>query len=330
MLKEFERIKRIQQAVGDQASVAGGGRWTLGMGDDAAVFYCQGMHWLSSVDTQVQGVHFRPGWLSWFELGYRATMAAASDLAAMGARPAGMLSSLIFPASFSENELEQLAAGQAEAGNRLTMPLVGGNLTSGHELSVSTTVFGTRRSEPIRRSGAKAGDRLWLLGECGLAAAGLAWLQQQPVTGDAVETQDIAVALRAWRRPEALCETVLQVAEDVHAAIDISDGLSSDGHHLAEASAVDLVLDSAALVSDPLARVAQAMALDPMQLACHGGEDYGVLLAVPAEISLAQGRVVGRCRRPQGEHGCLWLDLEGNERKLERKGYEHFADPQRT
>src|SRR5882724_6500915 len=109
----------------------------VGIGDDAAVLESGSAPLVWTVDSAVEGVHFRRAWLSLEDIGWRSLMAAASDLAAMGARPRGILCALVLPPEFSDDDLENLARGQAAAATAIGSAVLGGNLSRGGELSIT-------------------------------------------------------------------------------------------------------------------------------------------------------------------------------------------------
>src|SRR5215510_7321299 len=116
-------------------------RIELGIGDDAAVLAAGADPWVCSVDASVQGVHFDLRYLDLEDVGYRSFQAAASDLAAMGAEPTAALSALILPRALSGEGLDRLTFGQRRASWECGCPLVGGNISRGGELSITTTVL---------------------------------------------------------------------------------------------------------------------------------------------------------------------------------------------
>jgi thiamine-monophosphate kinase len=309
---ERERIDLLRAIfAGSEGSVL------VDIGDDAAVLDPRApVAW--SVDAVVEDVHFRREWLSLRDLGFKASMAAASDLAAMGARPLGALASLVLPATFSDADLNELAEGQAEACTALGMRLVGGNLARGPSLSVTTTVLGACGPHVMRRSGAQVGDALYCAGPPGLAAAGLRALQSN--RSDPV----LAPALAAWRRPIARIAEGLRALPSAHAAIDVSDGLSLDASRLLDGSldgALDVVLE-ATIVSPELAAAAGALGVDALALALAGGEDYALLVAAPPATTLEGFARVGRF---EGGSGNVWLEEAGSRRRIEPQGFDHFA-----
>ncbi len=293
----------------------------VGIGDDAAVLRTRGDRLVVSVDDQVEGVHFDRRWLGADDVGYRALQAAASDLAAMGARPLAAVASLHVPAGFPARDLALLARGQAQAARALGCPVVGGNVARGPALSVTTTVFGEVK-RPLLRSGARPGDELWLIGRAGLARAGLLLHQQRlkvPARLARVATQ----AKRAWARPEALIQAGLQLHGRARAMIDVSDGLAGDALQLARASKVKAVLRAellARLVPPSLADLADLLGEPAAALALRGGEDYALLCAGRRVLRPAGAQVVGRIESGRGAQ----LELETGQRFALDRGFDHL------
>jgi thiamine-monophosphate kinase len=245
-------------------------------------------------------------------------MAAASDLAAMGARPRGVLSALVLPLELTDAELEALARGQAAAAEAIGTAVIGGNLSRGSELSVTTTVLGAAM-RPLRRDTARAGDVVALAGNIGLARAGLEALQR----GSSSRATDPGIA--AWRRPTARITDGLAAASLAHAAIDLSDGLAVDAWRVATASRIRIELDQQ-LVLDragaALRAAAAAISLDPFDLALRGGEDYALLVTLPQGLELPGFFPIGRCT---DGHGLALRDHTGAVRDLSPDGFDHFG-----
>jgi thiamine-monophosphate kinase len=255
-------------------------------------------------------------------IGYRAFQAAVSDLAAMGAQPLAALANLSLPAGFSDTELERLARGQAEASKVCGCPLVGGNLSRAGELSLTTTAVGSVK-RAITRHGARPGDELWLLGDVGVAALGL-----HALTTGARATAALRSCIEAWRRPRARIAEGLALVGRARAALDVSDGLSGDASHLAEASGVRLVLDEALLrraLPRVLERAAAQLKLDPLELALRGGEDYALLAAGPANRRPRGAHAIGTL---EAGHGVVLETVTGERRPL-GGAYDHFTKPVR-
>jgi thiamine-monophosphate kinase len=231
----------------------------------------------------------------------------------MGAEPWCALSALVLPEDVDDEAFEAIATGQRDAAAELSAPIVGGNLSRGAVVSITTTLLGGC-DRPVERGGARAGHKLWLAGHVGLAAAGLRALE------NGLERDPrLAPALEAWRRPRALIGASLAMAGPAHAAVDVSDGLSRDAGHIAVASGVLLVLDGDLLVQDEgLGRAADALGLSALDLALHGGEDYALLVA--SEVPIDGFRCVGEVREGSG----LTLRTRDGESALEPRGFDHF------
>jgi len=315
--REDERIARI-------AAILGVPRAQL---DDAAVVDAPSGKLVLTVDEQVEGTHFTRALCSLEDLGFRATMAAASDLAAMGATPLGALAAWVLPVAGSaeggtarasdavaDQDAERIARGQREACDRLGALVLGGNLARGPAISIATTWVGAA-ARPIARSGAKPGDALLACGELGLASAGFRALAR------GLEAPEVRDAAAAWRRPVARIADGLRMAAVAHAAIDVSDGLALDASRLAAASGVRAVLDEAALRSSlHSATIALAAALgeDPLDLALAGGEDYALLCA-------SSGPIDGFVRVGSIETGSGCVLRGPNGERAVSGGFDHFS-----
>jgi thiamine-monophosphate kinase len=306
---ELQRIAMIARAL---AAPAPGVR--TGIGDDAAVLDSPGGRIVWTIDEQVEGVHFRRDLLAWRDVGWRSFMAAASDVAAMGAVAWCALAALVLPDDVDDAALAEIIRGQREAAEAAGAPVVGGNLARGPALSIATTLLGTCE-RAIERRGARPGDGVWLAGRVGLAAAGLRALEQ----GRAVDDR-LGLVIAAWRSPVALLSEGRAMAPSAHAAIDVSDGLARDCGHVAEASGVCVVLDEAALLGDPaLVDAAAVLGLDPLDLALGGGEDYALVCA--GDAAVAGFRRIGDVRPGRG----IVLRSADGERPIEPTGFDHWG-----
>lgn len=243
----------------------------LGIGDDAAlVMPDHGRELICAVDTIVAGVHY-PDDLPPFDVGYRAVAVNLSDIAAMGGRPRWMTLALTMPKAdvgwltlFSEG----LFTAAAEAG----VSLVGGDTTRGPTTVVSIQILGdVIAGEAIRRSGATPGDRIFVTGSPGDAAAGLAMLG-----GAAEESEECEYLIGRFVRPTARVAFAASLSKQASSAIDLSDGLYADLRKLLQASGVGAVLNVETLPLSPglLAKYAYD---DALRLALGGGDDYELL-----------------------------------------------------
>ncbi|NOY89698.1 MAG: thiamine-phosphate kinase, partial [Deltaproteobacteria bacterium] len=230
-MDEFERIDEIRARLTHGGPSAASIR--LGVGDDAALLSPSAYAQALSVDTAVEGVHFRLDFGPPERLGRRAMMTAASDLAAMGARPRCCLSSLVLPDSFADDSLLRLVDGIARAARELDMPVVGGNLSRGARLSITTTVVGELLGPALTRSGARPGDVLYLSGPLGEPALGLRVLLERPE--DAIRMD---ACVRAWFDLRPAIDEGMNLVGHATACIDVSDGFAQDCLHLLRASGV--------------------------------------------------------------------------------------------
>jgi thiamine-monophosphate kinase len=266
-----------------------------GIGDDAAVFQ-DGL--VVTQDMLVEGVHFRREWTSWRDLGYKAAAVNLSDLAAMGAIPAGLLVALSIPPATEAVDVYELYEGLNEPG----FPVVGGDTNAGELTAVSVTAVGHSERVP-GRAGARPGDILVVTGPLGGAAAGLLTLR----TG--LEGFNDLADLH--RRPPYRLEEGRALAGVAHALIDLSDGIGSDATRIAERSGCKLVIEVEKL---PLA----PHDFDDLPLWTLG-EDYELLAALGADDAAASGfTVIGRCEEGSG----VELLLDGKPLALD--GWDHF------
>ena len=310
---ELERVALLASRFGRQAAGA-----SVGIGDDAAVLDAIDAPLVWTIDAQVEGTHFRLDWLTWHDVGWRSFMAAASDVAAMGASPIAALSALVLADHVDDAALDALATGQAEAARIVGAPVVGGNLARGAEVSVTTTVLG-RAGRGVLRSGAQPGDGVYLAGAVGMAAAGLVALE----SGAAGTSADVDACIEVWRRPRALIDPGLAMSTVATAAVDVSDGLSQDASRIAEASSVTLVLDEALLranISGPLERAAAALGRDALELALGGGEDYALL--VTSASAIPGFTRIGTIE--PGAAGIVLARADGTRVPADPRGFDHF------
>lgn len=260
--------------------------WVLiGIGDDAAVLRPErGMVDVITTDAIVEHVHFRRAWSAPEDIGHKALAVNLSDLAAMGAAPRALLLSLALPPSLTVQDFDGLLDGFLALADRARVPLVGGNLTqSPGPLVVDVTAIGAARPRRLlRRSGARPGDRLFVTGQIGAAATGLAIRESAHNVGPLNDDQQECV-LR-YDRPDARLRTGQFVARNraASACMDLSDGLADAVTQIAESSGCGAELIGEALPIHPGAHAwAAASGADARVLALSGGEDYELLFAVP-------------------------------------------------
>ena len=269
-------------------------------GDDACLLSPL-PHPVISTDTQKEGVHFRRDWQSPEEIGDKAVSITLSDLAASYARPVCLFVNLGIPPSISDTFIEALYHGMRTALESYACCLGGGNISSGKELSLDLFAIGQGREDIFpKRSDAQAGFDLYVTGPLGMARAGLEALRKND--------GDFPVLVDRFKHPRARFDASEVLADHgVTCVMDISDGLSGDAAHMAEASNLTIELDMASL-SHPEELVSFCRKYDqsPDAFSLAGGEDYELLFACPPEIfpgikaSLPEAVRVGRCLPFQG------------------------------
>jgi thiamine-monophosphate kinase len=322
-LKPGPEFDRIRSFVGAVRSEAVGVR--VPPGDDAAVLeWTDGLVVLTS-DAFVEGVHFQRAWSCWEAIGFRAAAGALSDLAAMAARPVGVLVSLMVPPETEERTLIGLGEGFGECLRRYGAGLLGGDLTHSTEaLAIDVCAVGATEA-PLRRSGARPGDEVWLTGAVGGAAAAVhAWQRS-------LEPDPRATA--AFEAPAARIDEAIWLGENCRltALIDVSDGLAGDARQLAAASQTRLAIDLDAVpLAPPLCEYAQRGAA--LRIAMAGGEDYELLFcSEPGSVDAARAAFEGRfgvaltrIGRVERGVGIAWTSASGSILPADLDGYDHF------
>ena len=304
--REFASIARWVRQWGARAH---------GIGDDAAILDVPaGTRLVVSTDTTTEDVHFWRSWLTPLEIGWRASMAALSDLAAMGAEPLGVLIALGAPESWHK-ELDEVLHGVGDACAAAKAPIIGGDTTRAPVLSLSITVLGTSTA-PMRRDGATPGDLIYLTGSLGGPGAALeAWLAGRT---------PLATHRARFARPVArLSMGAWCAGHGATAAIDLSDGLIADAGHIAAASATRLVIEIGAI--PVLGGVSPRDAL-------ASGEEYELLVTGPAGMDVAarEARIgtltpIGRVIAPTPTEGTGVVVKDGSRRVDPPPGYDHLS-----
>jgi thiamine-monophosphate kinase len=296
----------------------------VGPGDDCALIVGDGI--ALSTDMSVEGVHFRRDWLSMREIGGRVAAVALSDLAAVAARPIGILVSLALPTADAGGHAVQLMEGVRRAADQAGAALLGGDVarTPG-PLVIDVTAVG-EAARPVLRSGAAVGDEVWVTGELGASALYVRQMLARAEPDAAARARHAAPVPRI-REARWLAERGLPTA-----MIDLSDGLAGDAAHLSAASGAAVLLAAELIPVHPSVRRRTASPDEALHLALTGGEDYE--LCFTARL----GAVEPHCRafaetfmvrlpwggRRGGGAGVWWPDAEGHRTPLGLGGYQHF------
>ena len=337
---------------------------TLGIGDDCAILRPPAGHdLLVTTDFSLETIHFRREWHTPESAGHRCLTRGLSDLAAMGAQPLAAFLSLALPM-----ELVRSRGGQPSwrarffdgffaLADRYHVPLAGGDtaqspvipaasrrhLETGLALADIVLIGSTPRNRALLRSGAKAGDCIYVTGFLGGAAAELAQLAAHPRRFRALNASPGEIGRGAANpHPHLFPEPRLTVGawllknHRASSAIDISDGLSTDLHHLCEESKLAATVDAASLPIHPIAR--QESRSDPgkkLQWALNGGEDYELLFTASTDVHIPR-RIAGvpithigemRAHRSSSPRVLLARRVDGRTtmRPLISGGWEHFG-----
>ncbi len=318
---EFELIARHFTRPGRSARPA----LALGVGDDCALLQpAPGQQLAISTDMLVEGRHFLST-VAPERLGHKALAVNLSDLAACGAEPLGCTLALALPRA-DEAFVAGFARGLFALADAHAIELVGGDTTAG-PLNICITVFGqVPAGQALLRSGARAGDELWVSGNA-LGDARLAlevFRGTQTLPGEAFEA-----VRRAMELPQPRVALGLALRGVASSAIDISDGLLGDLGHVLQRSGVGATVEV-----DTLPRSAVLAAMPPaLQHECllAGGDDYELLFTAPASAHAAvlqagqrAGVVVTRCGRIEATPGLRVIDASGQAVATPWRSFDHF------
>lgn len=329
---EFDLIRALTKGQGPLSPGV-----VLGSGDDCAILE-GGL--VVSADLSVEGVHFRRDWLTLEEIGYRATAAALSDLAAMAAEPLGILFAMALNPTQATNCAAELQRGASRACEREGIQVIGGDL-AGSPGPVTLDVVALGRAEsPVLRSGAEVGDEVWVTGWLGGSSAAVShWTRGEAPTAELREV---------FAQPSPRIREALWLAEHapLHCLIDLSDGLAGDAGHLAAASGLSFVLEENMIPvhagigdpdpfrqPDPLRQPGPLRQSGPLHFALAGGEDYELCFTVPpqalekwvAPFQDSFGIPLTRIGEVKEGGGVFLKEEDGRLKPVGRGGFSHFS-----
>jgi thiamine-monophosphate kinase len=337
MRNEADIIARLTREIPSRMGARRREDVRLGIGDDAAVVRAQrGRDWVVSTDAFIEGRHFLTRIHPPYSVGYKALARAVSDLAAMGATPRYFLLTLALPARRAGAWLRWFARGMGHAARLFRMQLIGGDVSRDDHVVAAVTVIGEApRNGALTRSGGRPGDAIYVTGRLGAAQAGLEVLRREGSRAFLRRAGSYWIRRHVFPNPRLGIGRWLASRRLASAAIDISDGLSTDLARLCAASGVGGVVQAGAI---PLAGKEHPWTGDAaaprtsgaeLRRALHGGEDYELLFTVPR-------RLISRV--PPGFHGvpitrigelmarrAILLETDGQTRKLRALGWDHFS-----
>lgn len=315
----------------------------LGIGDDCAILRPRdGEEIVVTTDFSLEGVHFRREWHSPESVGHRCLVRGLSDVAAMGARPVAAFLSMAVPEELlralrGKSWVERFFDGFMALADRFEVLLAGGDTAQAVDRACFDIVVmgAVKRGRALLRSSAKPGDLVYVTGALGGAAAELMELERG-ARRFAGPTKADDEQLHLFPEPRIEVGKKLSEVRGVHAAIDVSDGLSTDLAHICEESGVSAEIDAAAIPVHALAIKAEraGWVASELELALHGGEDYELLFTASAEAKVPRkiagvdvrriGRIVRIVRKKSAGPGMMLRLPNGDARALEARGWEHF------
>lgn len=255
--------------------------------DDCAVYALTGEQELVVGSDYVRGPKFRLyqyGLLSDYDLGYYLAAANISDVAAMGARPIGLLTVVRYPPDMTDSQFASVLEGIRDACTRFQTLTVGGDIGGAERLILSATALGVcRRGASLRRRGTRAGDVLCITGPTGIAGAAMQYFRHG-ATSTKVDAQFRQILLDSWKRPTARVREGIALGEfgSVTACQDTSDGLKAAATSIAAASGVGFVVDEHALpVAPAVMAVSDFLKLDPTSVIMGDSVDFQLLFTIP-------------------------------------------------
>lgn len=282
----------------------------VGIGDDAAVLDLPaGEGLILTTDMLLDGVHFDSQQHPLDLIGRKSLACSLSDVAAMACLPTAAVVAVALPAGMQLAQAEQIHAGIKELAEEFGCPLAGGDVTSwSHPLAVTVTVLGQSPPgrQPVLRSGARVGDRIYLTGPVGGSLLG----------------RHLTFTPRV-----ALVDRLAHAAK-LHAMIDVSDGVATDLQHVCRESGVGAEVDAAAMetmIHPDAQRAAELDGRPALEHALQDGEDFELLIATDHDLEGLAGcesvRCVGRCV----DRGLWLVHPDARREPLVPRGYQHFT-----
>jgi len=320
-MDEFSFIESIRQKTYNQPSLI------KGIGDDAAVFRQRHQDIVTAVDTFVEDIHFSKQTMQAYHIGYRILAANLSDMAAMGAKPAYYLVSIVVPEHWSMEELSDIFKGMKTLASRYDIDLIGGDTVSGDKLMISITVIGFADENKVRfRHNAKVGDIVFVTGTLGDSQAGL-YILMNP---GSYKSEAYYIKKHQMPEPQVVFSNYLQKVPRL-ALNDISDGIANETAEIAEASKVIITLNESDIpTSSDYHQFPKNL---QQQWKYYGGEDFEIMGTLPesdwrhvkemAELHGVKVTQIGKVTKAC-ETGRVYINNNDKINMLPRKGYTHL------
>jgi len=327
-LGEFGLIEKIRDMVG-----LPGGNVLKGIGDDCAVVESSdGKVTLFTTDVLVEGVHFTKGFISPVNIGRKALAVNISDIAAMGGKPLYALLSLGVPESTEIEYLDKLVSGVSSLANEYKIDLIGGDTSLSPELLfIIVFLVGESSTDKVLfRSGAGAGEVIFVTGEVGSSAAGLDVLKR----GLKIKKYGSLIDAHAKPRPHIKEGEIISSSGLATSLIDISDGVVADlGHICRESKVGALIKESDLPISQECTQYCHINDLNATDFALYGGEDYVLMGTVPEhlyykfrDLMNSGGCTLYPIGRIKEETGIRLQNRDRVITEVEPEGYDHFKN----
>jgi len=307
-------------------------RYPKGIGDDTVARTGRtGEKLVFTADAQVEGTHFSLDSTTLTEAGFRAMAVNLSDLAAAGALPDSAIIQIVFPRHASPDDFRAVYRGVNHACQRWKFPVVGGDMATGPCWVLAITMIGRARGRTLARTGARHGDGLWVTGCPGASAAGMAAIHHWERRSAPGKFRGL-VDRHIRPLPRIKAGLLLAADTDVHACIDVSDGISKESHTLAYENQLGIVLQRNALpLMSAMIELGSTLRQDPCAWFFHGGEDYELLFAANQRFDATAVRHASRLpvtrigrfsRKVQG----VWIESsDGSRSPLANLSWDHIG-----
>jgi thiamine-monophosphate kinase len=324
---EADLIRRLSASAATPLARTG---VVLGIGDDAALFAPRrGYQTILTCDWFLQGTHFLRDKHPADAVGWKCLARAVSDIAAMGGEPRCFLLSLALPETRTGRWLDEFLAGLRRAARKFECALAGGDTTRRREISINVTVVGeVRAGRAVLRSGARAGDILFVSGRLGEAEMGLRALRRK----SRIDKKDAVLRKHLYPGPRVALGRWLSDNRMATAMMDLSDGLSTDLPRLCAASGVGARIEAAKIPAVRVAprHAAKSLSLNlALELALNGGDDYELLFTVrPGKARrlprMFQGIPLTAIGEITRQRTLTLVRRDGREELLHSRGWDPF------
>ncbi len=310
---EWDLIKKIKAQVNSSPVPAG---LIKGIGDDCAVYQIDEKRYgLFSTDISVENIHFKTGYTSFNDIGFRSMAANISDILAMGGKPLFVLSAITVPSRIDNNAVEEIYNGMLNCASLFGVSIAGGDISRGETLSLCISIYG-ETDNPIYRNGASPGDYIYITGDTGRSKAGLEILME----GMNFEKYP-SLAERHLRPTPFMNIQMIKEIFSPASMIDISDGIISDIKHICAESRKGFSINCDRIpLHDELEKYCNYMGKESIPYALSSGEEYELLFTSQKLAENIDGvTLIGEIT----ERGEIYT-RSGREWTPPVKGYEHF------